>query len=214
MFCSKCGKENADDAKFCSSCGGSLSEINNAQSLPKKMKLKIRWGIFVAVIMVVSLIAIALKMSNNNDNTIEAAPAATEEFASAAEAILPPAYEAAASVSISEDVFVDNDLNLMWQDNSEAKAVQKNWQGAIDYCEDLSLAGFDDWHLPNENMIMDLHHKRDKLKNIANGDYWSSTRVIDDSNVARYVLFKSGSGMGLPNYKRTYYYIRCARDNR
>ncbi|WP_313342330.1 zinc-ribbon domain-containing protein [Sedimentibacter sp.] len=26
MFCSKCGKENSDDAKFCVSCG---SEINN-----------------------------------------------------------------------------------------------------------------------------------------------------------------------------------------
>jgi uncharacterized membrane protein YhaH (DUF805 family) len=27
MFCSKCGKENADDAKFCSSCGAAIGTV-------------------------------------------------------------------------------------------------------------------------------------------------------------------------------------------
>ena len=34
MFCSKCGKENLDDAKFCASCGTLFTDTPNTQSAP------------------------------------------------------------------------------------------------------------------------------------------------------------------------------------
>ena len=46
-------------------------------------------------------------------------------------------YQRGVSRSYTRDdglsVVVDNATGLMWQDNSEAKTVKKDWQGAIDY---------------------------------------------------------------------------------
>ena len=48
MFCPKCGKENADDVKFCSNCGQNLAEgervyegvdIEGAEATPQKSAL-------------------------------------------------------------------------------------------------------------------------------------------------------------------------------
>ena len=34
MFCSKCGKENLDNAKFCASCGTPFTDTTSTQSTP------------------------------------------------------------------------------------------------------------------------------------------------------------------------------------
>jgi len=51
--------------------------------------------------------------------------------------------------------FVDNGdgtisdyaTGLMWQKSDDGKA--RDWEKSIEYCENLELAGYDDWHLPN-----------------------------------------------------------------
>lgn len=46
MFCKKCGKEMADDVKFCPSCGASTSDSsseNNAANTANSEKLSIGW---------------------------------------------------------------------------------------------------------------------------------------------------------------------------
>jgi len=47
------------------------------------------------------------------------------------------------------DVITDDISQLQWQDNSDAKAIKKNWFDALTYCEALSLGEEDDWRLPN-----------------------------------------------------------------
>ena len=42
----------------------------------------------------------------------------------------------------------DNHTGLEWQDNRDAKTVKRDWQGAKGYCQELTLAGYDDWRLP------------------------------------------------------------------
>lgn len=45
----------------------------------------------------------------------------------------------------SGDTWTDSTTGLMWQ-NSEN--LCEDWEAAIEYCETLSLSGYDDWRLP------------------------------------------------------------------
>jgi len=46
-----------------------------------------------------------------------------------------------------KEVVVDSATGLMWQDNSDAQSVQKNWQDAKEYCHNLNHANYSDWRL-------------------------------------------------------------------
>lgn len=80
VVCKKCGTEPQSGDSFCRGCGGSLLEIKSIENVSNENTNKKVWLSIVAVVVGVLLIAIVLKMSNNNDYTTEAAPAATEEI--------------------------------------------------------------------------------------------------------------------------------------
>jgi hypothetical protein len=48
---------------------------------------------------------------------------------------------------LEDDVVIDLSTNLMWQDGSSN--MTKVWNEAVNYCNDLSWAGYDDWRLPS-----------------------------------------------------------------
>jgi len=58
--------------------------------------------------------------------------------------------------------FVDNNdgtisdiaTGLMWTQNDSEKAM--NWQQSLEYCENLTLAGYDDWRLPNAKELQSI----------------------------------------------------------
>lgn len=120
---------------------------------------------------------------------------------------------------IDRVTFIDYDTNLMWQDNVEAKTVQKDWQGAINYCKDLSLAGFNDWRLPKIeelDFIIDDTQYNPAIKlgfeNVVGYQYWSSSNSLENSKSAWYVDF--GRGSSSPILKNQNNYVRCVRDSR
>jgi len=51
------------------------------------------------------------------------------------------------------EVVYDNLTGLVWQDNQEFVAISKSWADAINYCSNLSLAGYTDWRLPSAREI-------------------------------------------------------------
>ena len=114
-----------------------------------------------------------------------------------------------------KDVVFDTQKQLMWQDDSSAKTVKKNWQGAIDYCEELSLAGFNDWYLPNIDELKSIVDKSNSpaivsgFKNTASYYYWSSTTYAGYTDFAWVVDFN----YGYTNYDYETYslYVRCVR---
>lgn len=120
-------------------------------------------------------------------------------------------YTQSVPTDTSGDVFIDTDTNLIWQDNIEAKTVKKNWQEAIDYCENLSLIGFEDWRLPDQNMLLTLYKKTDEVKNVGSDVYWSSTSDVNESDYAWSGDFDYGDGYH--NDKNNDHYVRCVRDN-
>jgi hypothetical protein len=105
--------------------------------------------------------------------------------------------------------------SLMWQDSQEAKNIQKDWQGAKEYCQGLKLAGFRDWRLPNLyelESIVDTNREpmvKKEFKNTTPDLYWSSSEIQSDSDYAWSVYFKHGYSYGYS--KADKYHVRCVR---
>jgi len=121
------------------------------------------------------------------------------------------------SLSNASDVYVDSATGLMWQDNSDAKSIKKDWEGAREYCANLELGRYSDWRLPNIKelqSIVDVSHYKPAIKrgfkNVNTSDYfWSSSVYVSDTKDAWVVYFKNGR----TNYynKTDENYVRCVR---
>lgn len=114
------------------------------------------------------------------------------------------------------NVVLDKKTGLLWQDNSAAKSVKRDWSGAKKYCRDLKLAGHSDWFLPTYEQLQTITDKSrynpaidKKFKNIVSSDYWSSSSYVSGSNGAWGVCFKDGNSDY--NGKTDNRYVRCAR---
>jgi hypothetical protein len=120
------------------------------------------------------------------------------------------------------DVVTDSRTRLMWQDDdytdtkidgvaywsSEPSGKLQDWDGAVRYCRELRLAGFDDWRLPNIEELQSAHEIKAKFKHVKPNRYWSST--LKDLNLHWYVLFTNGQRDY--NYAPWYtLYVRCVR---
>jgi len=131
------------------------------------------------------------------------------------------------------DRFVDNmdgtvsdTLNcLQWQQpaadtTGDGFPDTMNWQAAIDYANSLSLAGHDDWRLPNIYellSILDYSQYRPAMDEAVFPQtepyyFWSSTVYPDSTNKSWTVYFSNGYDSGrLQNYPS---YVRAVRGQR
>lgn len=60
---------------------------------------------------------------------------------------------AAELVDNGDGTVTDTVSGLMWQ---KTTAEKRPWSTALIYCEDLMLAGYDDWRLPNRNELQSI----------------------------------------------------------
>ena len=110
----------------------------------------------------------------------------------------------------------DSTTGLMWQDNSDAKSLELNWNDAIEYCQELTLDGYSDWRLPSIKelqTLVDISKYKPAIKggldNTASYYYWSSSVHVSDSSQAWVVHFGDG---GTNHYKKAgKLYVRCVR---
>ena len=116
----------------------------------------------------------------------------------------------------SAEIFTDKTTGLVWQDDSDAKSVKKDWSDAKEYCQNLTLEGQGDWRLPTIKelqSIVDIKKSnlaiKDGFKNVASDFYWSSSETVSDSSQAWHVHFSSGSPSS--TYKSYKNYVRCVR---
>lgn len=116
------------------------------------------------------------------------------------------------------DVFVDQDTALMWQDVAENREVALTWPEAKANCEDLELAGYDDWWLPSENemsTLIDTNRPQGRkikkgiiyYKN--SGAYWTSSTYAWNAPYAWVVDFGTGATYTLEKEERRF--VRCVR---
>ena len=112
-------------------------------------------------------------------------------------------------------VFYDKDTGLIWQDNKDAKTIKRDWNGAKEYCKNLTLGGYSDWRLPNKKELVSIVDRtkypsiKTGFKNVAFYSYWSSSEdVSDGSNVWR-VNFYVGNAYS--DRKSSKDGVRCVR---
>jgi len=109
----------------------------------------------------------------------------------------------------------DMETGLMWQ---QGEAGRMTWTAALTYCENLELAGYSDWRLPNRNELQSIvdYQTYNLAINITafpgamSSDYWSSTTCANFTDIAWYVSFS----FGVVDYsnKSDNYYVRAVRD--
>ncbi|MCP4296723.1 MAG: DUF1566 domain-containing protein, partial [Proteobacteria bacterium] len=102
---------------------------------------------------------------------------------------------------------------LMWQQTT----TLANWEDALSYCENLSLANSNNWRLPSLNelqTIVDYGSYSPSIDTSYFPDtnssyYWSSTTYPPNPTVAWTTIFADGIVEGA--LKSSSYYIRCVR---
>ena len=124
--------------------------------------------------------------------------------------------EAADRFSRNNEVVRDSETGLMWQDNEDVKTTERIWQDSINYCENLTFAGYSDWRLPDvkelSSIVDDTKYNPaiySVFRNTAASYYWSSTSVASNASFAWGVDFSYGHVYD--NAKANSYYARCMR---
>ncbi len=120
-----------------------------------------------------------------------------------------------ADFSKAGDVVTDSETQLQWKD--DAVGSKMSWTAAINYCEDLNFATYDDWRLPNLKELTSLVDDSRVSPSIdigvfeytASYGYWSSTTYAGTASVAWGVFFSSGRQY--TDDKSRSYYVRCVR---
>jgi len=120
----------------------------------------------------------------------------------------------------TDDVYVEKDTNLMWQDQAYTDAADGaykrehsagkagNWKYAENYCRRLNYAGYTDWRLPTADELMHVHRKYGQVFNHFRGrDFWTSTPA---SRGKYYVIYPADAYRYEHRVKRSNY-IRCVR---
>ena len=100
-----------------------------------------------------------------------------------------------------DGTITDNLTGLMWIRDAQQVSGTMTWSDALTECNDLNYAGHTDWRLPNGRelrSLLDLGEDNPALPlghpflNVLNADYWSSTTMPWDSDLAFYVDIGDG----------------------
>ena len=109
----------------------------------------------------------------------------------------------------------DNHTGLVWQQAEVAAPM--SWEEALAYAESLSLAGYDDWRLPNIKELRSISDDDLSGPSIDTAyfpaaqvsKYWSSTTQINDDTQAW--LIESQFGLVAYDAKTSDWYVRAVR---
>ncbi len=117
----------------------------------------------------------------------------------------------------AKEVVIDTKNKRMWQDDISVSTLEKDWASAKAYCQSLNFAGYSDWYLPSikalESIAEPEHYPQaivKGFKNVAPGNYWSSSVHASDPKDAWFVDFKSG--ISRSNGKILTNRVRCVRE--
>ena len=102
-------------------------------------------------------------------------------------------------VDNGDGTVTDHCTGLMWQKDTGNSGNPLNWCGALAYCENLELAGHEDWRLPNVRELQSIvDYGRvapsiDPVFGALPSGYWSSTSYAGTPSIANYVGFHGGT---------------------
>lgn len=92
------------------------------------------------------------------------------------------------------ETITDQASSLMWQQNDSGKGM--DWGSALTYCENLSLAGYTDWRLPNPKeleFIVDYTRSPDTTNSPAIDPIFQTSSISNESGQKDYPYFWTGT---------------------
>ncbi len=112
----------------------------------------------------------------------------------------------------------DNVTGLMWQQQDDD--IERTWTDAINYCDNLTLAGYNDWRLPDEYQLQSIVDygtynpaiNTNCFPNTNPTFYWSSSVYAQSSLFAWGVYFNSGV-VDCYHFRTDLCFVRCVRGN-
>lgn len=118
----------------------------------------------------------------------------------------------------TKQIVTDQTTNLTWQDNVTVGSTGQS--AAIFYCENLSLAGYDDWRLPNVRELRSINDTNNQnpatfsvFQNTENATHWTSTTFNVNQTLAWTVNFNT-MGIGIRDkVSSALAYVRCVRSD-
>ncbi|RUM68066.1 MAG: hypothetical protein DSZ05_01655, partial [Sulfurospirillum sp.] len=132
----------------------------------------------------------------------------------------------------TKNIVTDHTTHLMWEDTSHITS-KSSVAEAIKYCEDMTLGGYSDWHLPNINeiyTITDKTHYDPAINAVFNNrvtigsenssshyrkaNYWTSTYYgpnSDNENVHYYRTLNARDGASHRCKYGMDMHVRCVR---
>jgi hypothetical protein len=108
----------------------------------------------------------------------------------------------------------DITTGLVWQQSDDG--ALRNWEEALSYCQALTLAGFEDWWLPDVRELSSIVDERrtgpalNRLFDSHDGSYWTGTPSSDCASEAYEVDFSSGK-LSIRDKTDNFFYARCVR---
>ena len=103
----------------------------------------------------------------------------------------------------------DNATGLTWMQNDSTSGML--WADALNYCESLSLAGADDWRLPNVkelHSIVDYTRSPSTTNSAAIDPIFNATQITNEGGQADYAFYwSSTTHIGYPNSVQSAAYI-------
>lgn len=150
----------------------------------------------------------------------------TNAMAQSCDTEIPPSTPATQFADNGDGTVTDSKSGLMWAKCAEGlsgsgctigSADGYTWQEALDMAAGKSLAGYDDWRLPNINELHSIVEEQcgDPAINLAvfpntpSSVFWSASLHSNYSNKAWYVNFNGGDSFN--NYRNNNYYVRLVR---
>lgn len=107
----------------------------------------------------------------------------------------------------------DQNTGIMWLKDTDS--TQKSWQTALDYCNNLTMASYEDWRLPDIKELDSIIDEASQapvvdpvFSNLKGDFYWSSTTGLNHS-VAWSLSFANAQMLSL--HKETMKYVLCVR---
>lgn len=88
----------------------------------------------------------------------------------------------------------DKATGLVWQKGDSGYGM--DWEQALNYCENLSLAGYDDWRLPNAKelqSIVDYTRSPDTTDSPALNPIFDATQIVNEAGQKDWAMYWTGT---------------------
>ena len=133
---------------------------------------------------------------------------------------LSPVSEIPAQMCKENKIYVERDVQLMWQDQAYTEAENGAFKRhlsigkagshghAASYCSRLNYGGFADWRLPTSDELTHVHeHKGQVFTYFRDNDFWSSTQTTEGKY---YVVFPADAERYARSPRQSNF-VRCVR---